>query len=116
MSTRDEYVASLKQAFVTLGGKTLFGLLVADFPFLGLPIIRNVAQLYIEKYLNKTAETAEMGVFFLYIDVRVNKQSGEFVAACFNNRAAQLSGSDQEKKDAEEILRVAFNRFAVLSS
>lgn len=116
MSSRDEYVASLKQAFVTLGGKTIFGLLVADFPFLGLPIIRNIAQVYIEKYLNKTANSTEMGVFFFYIDVRVNKQSGEFVAACFNNRAAQLTGSDQEKKSAEETLRIAFNRFAVLTA
>lgn len=116
MGTRDEYVASIKQAFVTLGSRAVMSYLTVEFPFLGLPIVKDVLGLIVDKIIKIQVDTAELGIFFLYIDVRVNNQGHEFVDAAYRNRNAQLHGTDQEKQDAEENLRLAFKRFATLTS
>lgn len=116
MGKRDEYVAGLKGAFVTLGTKMAFTALLAEAPWLNLPIIRTIAKFLIEKVLTLVTNQTEMGVFFLYIDTRVNAQASAFETAAYVNREVQKNGTDLQKQAAEEELFRRFVAFAKLTN
>lgn len=116
MGTRDEYVASIKSAFVTLGTKTVMAALIAEVPLFSSGFLNSLASKAIEWVMRKIVDGGETAAFFLYIDARVGKQSEEFEKAAYANHAAQLNGTEQEKKDAAEKLKKAFADFVRLTS
>lgn len=116
MSSRDEYVDSVKRSFVTLGKDAVMKALLQKVPFLSLPFFNPLAGMFITWVLTKVTELTETGIFFLYIDMRVNSQAKEFEAAAYANRIAQLSGTAEEKKRAEHNLKVAFTKFIRLTN
>ena len=114
--TRDEYVASLKQAFVTLGTKVSNGYLVAQIPFLGNPIVNKFLTLILNKLMKELVDNVETGAFFTYIDVRVPKQGRDFASAAWRNYQAQQSGTPEEKSNAEKDLIKKFHALAMLTN
>lgn len=112
MGTRDEYVKTLKSAAVTLGTNALYSMLVAEVPAFANPILGFIAKEIINEALTKLIDETEFGAFFLYIDVRVDKQGTEFFEAALKNKKAQTSGSEKEKADAEKELKQKFYDFA----
>jgi len=116
VGSRDEYVASIKAAFVTLGVKAAMSSITAQLPFLATPIISKVVEHFVSKILVIVADHVEMGAFFTYIDVRTSAQGREFEKAAIENRLIQQSGTAEEKKNAEEKLWHSFVQFARLSS
>lgn len=59
-------------------------------------------------------DQAEMMIFFKYIDLRTDSQAKDFEAAMIKNHQVQMTGTDQEKKDAEKELTEALNRLVNL--
>ena len=70
--TRDEYVASLKSAAVSIGKKAVMSRLVATIPklFTGAvgKALNPIAGYFVEKVLVYAIQEGEVGTFFLYID------------------------------------------------
>lgn len=113
--TRDEYVESIKSAFVTLGTKGVYGVLCVYVPFFKLPIIGWLTEAIIKKIISTVVDLGEMQAFFWYIDMRTSEQGAAFENAAKENRKAQESGTPEEKKRAEENLINTFRDFAKLN-
>lgn len=128
MTTRDEYVASIKQAFFTLGKEAALDYIRGQLPFLtgqvrnkyiaflGVHLANPLAGWIVGLTLESLVTKAETAAFFLYIDMRVGAQGKDFEAAAFANYQAQRQGTDVEKQNAEKNLKAAFHRFATYAS
>ena len=119
MSSRDEYVAVIKQAFVTLGKKAAMDYIVAQIPALGKgiagAIVNPVIGFFITQALEGIIEGAETAAFFLYIDMRVGDQGKDFEAAAYENYRAQREGTPEEKLRAENNLKVTLRNLVHLA-
>jgi hypothetical protein len=120
MSSRDEYVAVIKQAFITLGKKAAMEFIVAKIPQLGVGILGAVANPILGYFIGLALEgittAAETAAFFLYIDMRVGQQGKDFEAAAYANYNAQRNGTPQEKANAEKQLKTALRKLVVLTN
>lgn len=102
--TRDEYVASIKSAFVLLGSKAVKVELVALAGFFGLPLISSLTDWVLNKVLTIVATKAETQIFFFFIDMRVADQGRDFEAAALNYWRFQQAGDEAARKEAESEL------------
>jgi len=116
MSLRDEYVASVKSAFVTLGKDAVMKLLIQKVPFLSWGFFNPIASMFVGWVLTQVVDATETGLFFLYIDMRVNTQAKDFEQAAYNNYKTRLNGTPEEIKLAEENLKVAFTKFVRITN
>lgn len=120
MTSRDEYVAVIKEAFVTLGKKAAMEFLVAQLPFLGkgfgLAVLNPIVAYFVTVGLKGITEGVETAAFFLYIDMRVGAQGKDFERAAFENYAAQRRGTPEEKANAEARLRRELRKFVTLTN
>jgi hypothetical protein len=114
--TRDEYVEMIKSAALTAGKKAVMQKLVAKIPFLSVPLINPIIGYIAGLVLETAIRETEMGLFFLYVDLRLNAQAKDFEAAALKNMKAQMSGSDDEKKIAEKELIDSFRAFVKFSN
>lgn len=114
MSTRDEYVAAMKQAFATLGKQVVVKFVATKVPFLASPFLSPFVGWFADLALKALVESTETGVFFLYIDMRVGAQARGFEAAAYANYTAQQTGTPEEKARAKKKLQEEFVRFASL--
>ena len=109
-----EYIEIARGLGVKVLQKSIIGGVVKAIPFfaLGLPntILIKLASWLAEIIANQT----EMMVFFKYIDYRTDSQAKDFEAAMIKNHQVQLTGTDQEKKDAEKILTDALYKLVNL--
>lgn len=121
MSTRDEYVDLLKSAALTAAKKKVMSLLMTELPealttgIIG-SILSPVLGLIVGKALELAIEKTELGLFFLYIDLRTSAQGREFEKDAKRNFDAQKHGTEQEKKDAEAQLIASFRKLAKLTN
>ena len=117
MSSRDEYVAKIKAAAISVGKYGVMEALVLKVPFLlKYGFLGNVASAVVGLVLSFAVNKTEMGAFFLYVDMRVGEQRDSFMSDADANWKAQQSGTREEKKRAEENLVNSFRKFAKLTS
>jgi hypothetical protein len=114
--TRDEYVASIKSAFVLLGTKAVKTQLVALTGFFGLPLISGFVDWVLAKVLTIVATQAEIQVFFFFIDMRVADQGRDFEEAALNYWRIQQNGNKEAQKEAENELLKKFVPLIKLAS
>lgn len=114
--TRDEYVAMVKSAFISIAKQKAMESLLGAFTFLSWPILKPIASWIVSIIMTSAVEAAEMQAFFLYIDMRVGKQSEDWEGAAYANYQAQLYGTAEEKAVAAQRLREAHVRFVSFSS
>lgn len=117
MPTRDEYVALLKSAALTAAKKSVMKFLAAELPSVlttGLigSILTPVLGFIAGKVLEIAIEKTELGLFFLYIDLRTSAQGREFEKAMKRNLEAQKGGNQEEMKNAEAQLIDSFRKLA----
>ena len=121
MGARDEYIAAMKSAFVSLATRLSLGWVVSFIPATWNPFALKLISIFLEPILKSLfkflATTSELGAFFLYIDTRVGAQSKGFEESAFSNHRIQNdpTKSKKEKKDAEEDLWRQFEPFARLT-
>lgn len=119
--TRDEYVEQLKSTFLSLGKQQVLKLLLAQLPakltsgFIG-SLLNPILGFLVGKILEIAIREAEIGAFFLYIDMRVKGQGKDFDAKIAANLEAQKSGDPVKIAKAEKELLVAFKNFVKLTS
>lgn len=102
--TRDDYVNSIKSAFVLLGTKAVMTELVALTGFFALPLIGPLTNWAVEKILTLVATKAETQAFFLFIDMRVAEQGRDFESAAMNYWKLTQGTDPQAIKEAENEL------------
>lgn len=109
-----DYILAAKGLGQNILQKSIVSGVAKSIPFfaLGLPntLLIKLASWLAEIIANQT----EMMVFFKYIDYRTDSQAKDFEAAMIKNHQVQLTGTDQEKKDAEKILTEALYRLVNL--
>lgn len=114
--TRDDYVASIKSAFVTVGSKAVEGILIGYFPFLASPFLSPVLNWIVEKVMTDLADGGELAAFFVYIDMRVTAQGRAFSEAAAKNQEALKNGTEADKAQAKIDLMKAFADLARVTS
>ena len=113
---RDAYVDLIKSTALDLGSRFVMQYLVAKLPFLAFPIINPIAGFLVGYVLKIAIIKTELGMFFLFIDTRTNKQGVAFVEAAQRNNVAQHSGTAEEKLNAEKNLIESFRAFVKFSN
>lgn len=105
---RDDYVNSIRTAFILLGTKAVMTELVALTGFFALPLINPLIEWGLTKVLTIIATKAETQVFFLFIDMRVVSQGRDFESAALNYWKLQREGNSKNLKEAENELVAKF--------
>jgi len=110
----DEYVKIAQGLGCKVLQKSIIGAVVKHLPFfaLGLPntILLKLATWLAEKIIKE----AEMRIFFAFVDFRTDKQASEFEAAMIHNHHMQLTGTREQKDEAEKKLNNALTRLVNL--
>ena len=114
--THQEYVDAIKKSAISTGKKVLVQYLTKKLPFLFFPIIGPVTGLVLEKIVEILVRETEFGIYFKYIDLRVDAQGRAFSEAAIKNYQAQLSGDKDAIAKAEKELIEKFKSFVVLGS
>lgn len=114
--SRDQYIEMLKQAFLAVGVDGLFKYLVAQIPFLGFALVAPQVKIILRFFIGKMLEHGETAAFFYYIDTRVGSQHDGFEKAALEYHRILETGTDEEKKRAEENLKLKFSEFVRLTS
>lgn len=120
-SPRDAYVEFLKSTALAMGKKAVLTLLIPQLPkiltsgFLGA-IFSPLLGFVVSKVLEIAIRETEIGMFFLYIDLRTSMQGRDFEKAARANLEKQKTGSPEEKAKAEKELIDAFKAFVKLTN
>lgn len=121
MSARDEYAEFLKNTALSIGKEAVIKLLMAQLPkeltsgivgFFLNPLLGFLVGVILEIAIKQT----EIGLFFLYIDLRTSAQGREFEKMARANLEKQKNGTPAEKLKSEKELIVAFKAFAKLTN
>lgn len=121
MSSRDEYVELLKSAALSMAKKEILPLLLSQLPkgltsgFIG-SIFNPILGFIVGKVLEIAIRETEIGLFFLYIDLRTSAQGREFEKAARENLLKQKTGTPAEIANAERDLKNAFKAFVKLTN
>jgi hypothetical protein len=111
-----DYIEIARGLGVKVLQKSIIGGVVKAAPFFAVGLPNTILIKFATWLAGIIADQAEMMIFFKYIDLRTDKQASDFEAAMIKNHQAQLTGTEQEKKDAEKILAEALNRLVNLKS
>lgn len=121
MSSRDDYVELLKSAALSMAKKEIMPLILSQLPsalttgFLG-SILTPVLGFIVGKVLEIAIHETEIGLFFLYIDLRTSAQGRDFEKTMRANLDAQKNGTLEQKDQAEKDLKDAFKAFIKLTN
>ena len=105
--TIDDLVEQLKGAIITIGTQSVMAFLSVNAPFFALPVIRQITEFAVNKIISLAIKETEIGAFFAYVDIYTKAQVKAFEEAAIRNKIAQESGTDEEKKKAEEAFIAA---------
>lgn len=117
MTTRDEYVESMKLFLSSLMKKNAIAWITQLVPkLMAIGFAQNLVAFALGLIISKALEGLEMLSFFKYIDVRVNEQGHDFADAAMENYRVHLNGTKEEKEIAETKAFDKFAAFVVLTS
>jgi len=112
----DASVDALKKAAQDIGTEAVLGYLITVAPWVRLPIFSALARWLVGYVLDVAINKTELGVFFVYIDVRTSAQGRAFAKAALKHRKAMADGTAKERAAAEADLVDAFRQFARFTS
>lgn len=110
--TRDQYVELIKNSAVDMGKRALIAKLAASVPFFAGGLPAKLAALIIDKVVTELVKQTEFGLFFLYVDMRVDKQGSDFEKAAIE----WFNASPDEKEKYEKAYLEKFYNLASLRS
>lgn len=103
--TLDDLVQINKDAFIKVGDTALLGVILPAIPFLGTPAILPLTTKAVNWIITKLADTAEMGVFFVFTDMRVSTQGSTYITSV---QAAEAETDPVKKAALEEVANENF--------
>lgn len=110
--SREDDVALIKQTALDLGRRVVLTYLAAQVPIFANYFLRWLADLIISKVLSVAINQTEFGVFFLYVDLRVNSQGKSFEEAA----RAWFNAKPEEKAKYEKDYLDKFYAIAKLTN
>lgn len=113
MPTRDEYANTIKTGAVSLGTGMAMTALVTKFPILSNPILNKLTEWVVDEIVETLVLKTEFGLFFSYIDLRVNKQGQAFFNAV---KVRQELGEDATSEERDRAERDQIHAFSELAS
>lgn len=105
------YVDAVKTAAIATAKKSLLTALLKKVPFLFWGPIAPLTAFCVEKCVEILIKETEFAAFFLYTDLRVNRQGTDFSKVAIENLKVQQTGTENEKKQSEEKLVACFKTF-----
>lgn len=85
--------------------------LTIRYPFLKIPLLGSIMQFFVEKILNILISFPEFWAYSLSVLITVKHQESAFNDAVNANTQALLTGTDEEKKKAQQNLIDAARNF-----
>jgi hypothetical protein len=104
MPTRDEYVETIKHAFLTMGDDLVMAYILVKMPWMSTPFLKQICQFFVNAVLTIAVNKTEMGAFFLFIDFRTSAQGRDFYDKAVVNRDVQTNpkSTPEEKERAKQ--------------
>lgn len=78
--------------------------ITTQFPFFGLPIIRLITRLAVDKVITIAINDTEFGGFVIFSKVITKEQAAEFDKHSKKNDEVQKNGTPEEKQKAKQDL------------
>lgn len=116
MGSRDEAVARAKTVLKTLLQTGIVAAGSALFPFLNLPIVKQIFAYMVGKISEFMIDKGEFQAFALMVDERVSVQTKEFFDSAIALSNAQKTGDPNAIKIAEVDLVRAADKFLSFTS
>lgn len=117
MSSREDYVASIKDAYIVISTRLSLTWVASLLPVTKFPFLSKLVNAFLEpifENLHKFLATqTELQGFFFFIDTRVGKQGKEFEDAAFKLRGEYTK---EERKKLEQEVWEKFTALASLRS
>lgn len=111
-----EYVEVAKSLAVKVIEKSIIVGVAQAIPFLAIGI-PNKALVKLANWLAELiVKQTEMSIFYKYVDFRSDAQAKDFELAMISNHKAQLTGTKEEKDNAEKVLMDSLSRLVSLKS
>jgi hypothetical protein len=103
--TNEEAVALAKDKFTTAAEAAInAALLASPLAIIEAPPWSLLTHEAVHWIAQTLAKDAELAVFFAYINFNVNQQGHDFIQAVLQNKLAQQTGTEDEKKIAQKNL------------
>lgn len=112
----DEFVKILKNDAVEKIVSSLLVKIVARFSIFAAGPLNQILVFFLTKIAEIVVWNSELGIFFKYVDFRTDAQGKSFHNALIKNNNAQMNGSEDEKRIAEEELKKTFRSLVKLTS
>lgn len=85
-------------------------------PFLAVPVVKEVFEFLVTKFMDILYKAAEQEASFLIIDIRVDKQSTEYVTAVSNLKTAIDAKDETKIKEANDEFKKKLRNLIRLSA
>lgn len=112
----EEYVAALKDELLERAIDSAFNYLADKATFLLLGPLPGITKFLLKKILSIAIHHTEIGMFFIYTDIRVNEQGRAFYAAIKKRLYAEKYGTDKDKHNAKLLVRTTFRDLVKLTN
>ena len=84
---------------IDLQGEYLIALAIAQFPFLGLPVVKQVMSYAIKKILARVEDEGELKIAFHFIDKETGEKKDEYVKSMEQYKEVLKTNPTQEQKN-----------------
>ncbi len=98
----DDLVKRVKSAAVEAAFQWAMGHLTVLFPFIQLPIIKQIVEIVLRSQLEKMADKGELGAYMLKNHIEIGKQVVEYDEASKKLDQAPKDMSPEERKRLED--------------
>jgi hypothetical protein len=89
---------------LSLGKEVVSNYILSRLPNILLGISNPIVHFVVEKILYVFIYKVETSALFYYIDIRTAHQSDEFIKAAQNNKALQMTGTQEQKDEAKKLV------------
>lgn len=100
----DALIASFKQSVIDIGTQGVFGLLVAEVPFLGAPVASELTKAALNWVVTKMVTETELAAYFVYTDQRTSLQAKAYedAAVAYASVTSNSAATEEEIKNAQQ--------------
>lgn len=100
--------ATLELALAKLGANGVAVALIAQYPFLGLPVVRTLTNAVVTAICMRLIKSTEVGSYIIISVIDNNLDANKFDSLSSYNYEVQKEGSlDDKKKSEDELLNAA---------
>lgn len=109
-----EIIEQLQKAAIKIGTEEVMRYLVSQSPWMGYAVINPIIGLIVGFVLKVAVEKTSLGVKFMLIDHATAREANDFATAAEQNILAQVNGTPEQKKAAQDALIVAARKLIVI--